>query len=418
MSKQQMKLSERANNHAQSKTNEVGIMKNKVTRRTAIKGIGGAAAVTATGLGFPAILKASDHITIGFLTAFTGLETILGETQFKCFQLAVEEINAKGGVSGRKIKYIAEDDQTTTKGCIEKARKLIYRDKVDCIIGLIASLEHVATRSVTTPAKKLLIYTTYYEGEVCEKYFAATGQVPNQQIDPMTEWLTKNIGKTVYVLGSDYIWPRRSAVAIQNAFERNGGKVLGVDFFPFGTQDFGPAFDKVKRANPDMVWMMIAGADGVTFLKQYRSFGMTPRLVSNGLDEIYSFAHPDLAAGSISNQAYFMGIDTPRNKEFVAAYRAKFGQEKPINAIGEAAYDAAWLYALAVEKAGTTEDEKVIAALSKVEFDAPQGHVNMSAKNNHMLCNSILARARDDGVWETIENFGQIVPEIPGCNLA
>lgn len=389
----------------------------RITRRTALKGAGAAAAASVAGIGFPAILKAQDTVKIGFLSALTGLETILGETQLNCFKLAVDEINAKGGAGGRKIEYVVEDDQTTTKGCIEKTRKLISRDRVDCIIGLIASLEHVATRSVTTPAKKLLIYTTYYEGGVCEKYFVATGQVPNQQIDPTSAWLTKNVGKSVYILGSDYIWPRESAKAIEQAFQANGGKVVGADFFPFGTQDFGPAFDKVKAANPDMVWVMVAGADGVTALKQYRSFGMKPQLVSNGLDEIYSFSHPELSAGAISNQAYFMGLDTPKNKEFVANYRAKFGQDKPINAIGEAAYDAVWLYALAVAKAGSTQDDKVIDALSKVEFEAPQGHVNISAKNNHMVCNSLLARAKPDGSWEVIENFGQIQPNVPGCNL-
>jgi urea transport system substrate-binding protein len=271
---------------------------------------------------------------------------------------------------------------------------------------------------VTTPAKRLLIYTTYYEGGVCEKYFVATGQVPNQQIEPMTKWLTKNVGKTVYVLGSDYIWPRKSTEAVEAAFQANGGKMVGAEFFPFGTQDFGPALEKVKAAKPDMVWIMVAGADGVTALKQYRSFGMTPQLVSHGLDEIYSFAHPDLTAGSISNQAYFMGLDNPKNKEFVASYQKKFGADKPINAIGEAAYDAAWLYALAVAKAGSTEDDKVIAALGQVDFEAPQGHVNINVQTNHMVCNSILARGKPDKSWETIENFGQIQPGIPGCKLA
>ena len=387
----------------------------RISRRTTLKGIGGAATMAA--IGFPHIVKAADTVKIGFLSALTGLETILGETQLNCFQLAVEEINAAGGAGGRQIEFLVEDDQTTTKGCIEKARKLIAQDKVDAIIGMIASLEHVATRSVTTPAKKLLMYTTYYEGEVCEKYFFATGQVPNQQIDPMTAWLTKNVGKSVYIVGSDYIWPQRSAVAIKAAFEANGGKVLGTEFFPFGTQDFGPVLEKIKAANPDMVWSMVAGADGVTILKQYRSFGMTPQLVGNGWDEVYSFAHPELAVGAISNQAYFMTLDNPKNKEFVAKYQAKFGANKPINAIGEAAYDAAWLYSLAVAKAGSTDVEKVIPALSQVEFDAPQGHVNFSAENNHMLANSILAKAKADGSWELIENFGQVKPIIPGCKL-
>lgn len=386
------------------------------SRRTALKGAGALAAASAIG-GFPAILRAQDTVKLGFMTALTGLETILGETQLNCFKLAVEDINAKGGAGGRQIEFIVEDNESSTKGSIDKARKLVFQDNVDAIIGMIASLEHVAARSVTTPAKKLLMYTTYYEGEVCERYFAATSQVPNQQINPTSKWLTQNIGKSVYIVGSDYIWPRRSAEAIKAAFEANGGKVLGTEFFPFGTQDFGPAFDRIKAAKPDIVWMMVAGADGVTVLKQYRSFGIEAQLVGNSWDEIYSFAHPELAAGAIGNQAYFMGLDNPQNKDFIARYQAKFGAGKPINAIGEAAYDATWLYALAVEKAGSTDVEKVIPALSQVSFEAPQGHVNMSAQNNHMLSNSLLARAKDDGMWEIIENFGQIEPDIPGCKL-
>lgn len=386
-----------------------------IDRRTALTGLGAAAAVTV--LGRPAIAKTPDVIKIGFLSAMTGLETILGETQLDCFKLAVEGVNAQGGVGGRKIEYVVEDDQTTTQGTINKARKLINEDQVDVIIGLISSLEHVAAQSVTIPAKKLLIYTTYYEGGVCSRYFAATGQIPNQQIDPTVPWLLKNVGKSVYILGSDYIWPRKSTNYIKADFEAHGGKMLGVQYFPFGTQDFGPALQMVQAARPDMVWVMVAGADGVTMLKQYRSFGMKPQLVSNGLDEIYSFAHPELVEGAISNQAYFMTIDTPANKKFVAAYGEKFGKNKPINAIGEAAHDAVWIYAKAVGLAGSTDTEKVIPALSKVSFDAPQGHVTMSAVNNSMVCNSIIARGGKGGMWDVIENFGQIEPVVPGCNL-
>lgn len=387
-----------------------------ITRRSALKG-GVALATTAAMGGFPAILRAQDTVKIGFLTALTGLETILGETQHNCFRLAVDEINEQGGIGGREVLFQVEDDETTTKGTIDKTRKLIHQDKVDVIVGMISSLEQVAARSVTSPAKKLLIYNCYYEGEVCDPYYAATGQVPNQQIDPTTKWLTENVGKSVYIVGSDYIWPRRSAEGIRAAFEANGGEVLGADFFPFGTQDFGPAFDRINRAKPDIVWMMVAGADGVTALTQYRSFGMEPQLVGNGWDEIYSFAHPEYTEGIIGNQAYFMGLETPENKSFIERYHSRFGAGRPINAIGESTYTSVWLYARAVELAGTTDVEKVIPALSKVEFDAPQGHVNMSAQNNHMLCNSILARANAEGMWETVENFGQVEPIIPGCNL-
>ena len=392
--------------------------KRHFTRRETLEKAGrGAAAAAIPTFSMPSILRAADGpIKLGFLSGLTGLETILGETQLHCFELAVSEINSAGGIGGRQIEFVVEDDQTTTRGAIEKARKLIAGDEVDATIGLIASLTHVAARSVTTPAKKLLIYSTYYEGEVCERYFFSTGQVPNQQIVPSVEWLTANEGKTTYVIGSDYVWPRKSAEAVKAAMEAKGGSVLGEDFLPFGTQDFGPVFDRVKAANPDFVWVMVAGSDLITCLKQYQSFGFKQQLFSNGLDELFSFAHPELTAGTISNQAYFMNLDTEKNKSFKKAYGDMFGADKPINAIGEATYDAVYLYKLAVERAGTTETEAVIDALGQIEFDAPQGKVSFAA-NNVMRSNSILARGNDQGHWDIIENFGQIDPIVPGCSL-
>ncbi|MFC4350360.1 substrate-binding protein [Fodinicurvata halophila] len=388
-----------------------------ISRRTTLKGMAATGAAATTSFGFPAILKASDTVHIGFLTALSGLETILGEIQQNCFELAVEEINNNGGAGGREVVFTVEDDQTQTQATIDKARQLIFRDDVDVIIGLIASLEHEAARTVTSPAQKLLIYTTYYEGEVCDPYYVATGQVPNQQIDPMVPWLVENVGKRCYIVGSDYVWPRTSAKYIQEAFERAGGEIIDTEFFPFGIQDLGPVFERINETQPDMVWSMLAGADGGTMLNQYNSFEMEPQLVGQGFDDVYAKSYPELIKGVIANQSYFMSLDTPANKEFLKKYRQKYGDDIPVNGIGESTYAATWLYAKAVAKADSTETDKVLAALPEVEFEAPQGHVNISAKNNHMRCNSILARAGDNGSFDIIEDFGQIDPEIPGCDL-
>jgi ABC-type branched-subunit amino acid transport system substrate-binding protein len=392
---------------------------NSITRRSTLKAIAGTAALSAVPMGFPSILRAADTVKIGFLTALTGLETILGETQQRCFERAIDDINAAGGAGGRELTFIVEDDQTTTKGAIDKARKLIGQDQVDVIIGMIASLERQAALSVTSPAKKLLIYTTYYEGNECDKYLVCTGQIPNQQIDPIVPWVTANLGKSVYVMGSDYVWPRGSTDQLKAALEANGGKLAGADFFPFGTQDFGPAFDKVKDANPDIVWFMFAGSDAITSVKQYRSFEMKPELIYHGWDEAFLPAvTPGEQAGIIASQAYFQQLDNPVNNAFVQRFAKKFGADEPINAIGEATYAATWLYAKAVAKAGSADPEKVIPALSQVEHDAPQGHVNISAENNHMLCNSILARVNDKASFDIVENYGQVQPVIDGCKLA
>jgi len=221
------------------------------SRRTVIKGLGAAAAVGA--IGMPTILRAADQVRIGFMAPMTGDEALLGQTQHQCYQLAIDDLNAAGGIAGREIVSIVEDDETNTKATIDKARKLIGQDNVDVIIGLLASFERQAAMSVTIPAKKLLIYPTYYEGGDCNHYLVNTGQLPNQQIDPMVAYLVKNVGKTIYVLGHDYSWPRGSTEQMKKALEPLGGKVIGADFFPFGTQDFGPTFATVKAAKPDIV---------------------------------------------------------------------------------------------------------------------------------------------------------------------
>ena len=378
----------------------------------------GVAAAGASVFGFPAILKAQDTIKIGFHSGLTGLETILGETQLNCFKLAVEEINASGGAGGRKIDYIVEDNQTTTRGAINKTRKFIYEDKVDVIIGMITSLERAAALSVSVPAKKLVMYPTYYEGGECNRYLACTGQIPNQSVDPFVPWIQKNVGKSVYILGSDYVWPQKTAEAVSKAFGKAGGKTLGVEFFPFGTQDFGPAMDHVRAAKPDVVWSLFAGTDAVSFIKQFASYNPGGQNVSNGIDELFttSVGGSDVE-GIIVNQSYFTTLNTPANKTFIKKYRAVHGKDSYVNAIAEATYIAVWLYAKAVAAADSVDTEKVIDALGTVSFDAPQGQVQFNTSNQHLIANSIIGRCRKDGLFDIIENFGPINPSVPGCKL-
>ena len=389
-----------------------------VSRRTVMKGAG--ASVLAGDLAMPSILRAqSDQITIGFHSALTGLEAILGETQLNCFRLAVDEINAAGGAGGREITYLVEDNQTTTRGAIDKTRKFIFEDSVDVIVGMITSLERAAALSVSVPAKKLVIYPTYYEGGECERYLACTGQIPNQSVDPFVPWITENVGKSVYVLGSDYVWPQETAKAISQAFEQAGGTTLGTEFFPFGTQDFGPAPDRIRAAQPDCVWELFAGTDALSFLKQFASYRPGGQLLTNGLDELFTTAVDGAnVEGIIVNQSYFSSLQTPANDTFLASYRSAFGADSYVNAISEATYVATWLYAKAVEKAGSTETEQVIDAMAGLTLDAPQGPVSFDGSNNHLATNSIIGRCRSDGLYDIIENFGAIAPVVPGCQLA
>lgn len=389
----------------------------QATRRTVLKGA--VAAAAAGSMGFPALVSAqSNRVKIGFHSALTGLETILGETQLNCFKLAVEEINAAGGAGGRRVDYLVEDNQTTTRGAIDKTRKFILQDKVDVIVGMITSLERQAALSVSSAAKKLVIYPTYYEGGECNRYLVCTGQIPNQSVDPFVPWLEKNVGKSVYILGSDYAWPRKTAEAISAAVAKIGGKTLGAEFFPFGTQDFAPALDRIRAAKPDMVWELFAGVDAVSFVKQFASFKPGGRLVTNGLDELFTTSIGGSAVeGVIVNQSYFTSMNRPANKAFIERYRAKFGKGALVNSIGEATYVGTWLYAKAVEKAGSTDTEKVIRALGQVTMEAPQGLVRINPTNQHMTTNSVIATCRKDGLFDIVQESGPVEPIVPGCRL-
>ena len=387
------------------------------SRRSVLKTAGAAAGL----LAMPSILRAAegDTIKIGFHSALTGLETLLGETQVNCFEMAIDEINAGGGAGGREIEYLVEDNQTTTRGAIDKTRKFILEDEVDVIIGMITSLERSAALSVSAPARKLVIYPTYYEGGECERYLACTGQIPNQSVDPFVPWITENVGKSVYILGSDYGWPQETAKAISAAFEANGGSTVGTEFFPFGVQDLGPAMDRIRAANPDVVWELFAGADALTFLKQYNSFKPGGTLLTNGLDELFTTAvDGSNVEGVIVNQSYFSSLQSPANETFLKAYKDRFGQDRWVNSIAESTYIAAHLYAKAVDKAGSADTEKVIDAMAGISFEAPQGPVTFDGSNNHLAVNSIIGRCRNDGLYDIIENFGAITPSVPGCNLA
>lgn len=394
-------------------------MKTMINRRDLLKQGAGAAILVGTGLSFPGILRAADTVKVGLSIPVTGLQAILGETLMNCYKLAAAELNAANGIAGRKVELIIEDNQTTTKGAVDKARKLIGQDKVDVVMGTIISLERSATLSVTSRAKKLFFYPTNFEGGECDTYFVATGPIPMQQVDPMAPWIVESLGKSVYILGSDYAWPRKMTEAITAALEKAGGKVVGADFYPFGTQDFGPAFQKIKDSKPDIVWSMVVGNDAVTQLKQYRSFDMRQPLIAP-LDEVFNkdALPPGVAAGTYAPQPYWMSIDSPANKAFIDGFRQRFGQDKMVNGIGEAGYNGLHLYALAAEKAGSFEDAKVLAALPSVEFDAPQGKVRIDGSNNHCIVNSFVGKAKDDGVgYEVVKSFGAIEPVTPYCKL-
>lgn len=359
-------------------------------------------------------------IKLGVLSSLTGLEGILGETMVNGAKLAASDVNAAGGINGRMLELIVEDDTTDPKVGVEKARKLVKQDGVTAIVGTITSAMRNAVASVTSEMKTLLIYPVYYEGGHCDPYLFVTGQVPNQAVDALVPWLMENRGKTFYIAGSDYVWPRETTKLIKQVVEQNGGQVVGEEFFPFGTVDFSSLLNRVKSSGANVMYELFAGGDAVAFVKQFYDFGLgnSVQMASNGLDESFTLAlDPKTIKGTIACQSYFMSLDTPENKELLQRYHQQFGQDAVFTAIAESMYIAVRMYANAAAAAASTDTDAVIEKLKGEKFTAPEGEVSIVPGNHHARLRSLIGELQEDGQFKIVKDFGTIDPDVPGCNL-
>jgi urea transport system substrate-binding protein len=399
----------------------------RATRRSLVK----AAAAATFGLPFLASgarggLRWADRssagsIKIGGLFHKTGIGQIWGDIQARPAILAVEEINKAGGVLGKKLVLISEDDQTNPDVSVRKGSKLALQDRVEAIFGLVySSTRSAVAANVAARYKVPYFYPTYSEGGVCGRYFVNVGALPNQQLDFFIPYLMRRFGKGFYFVGQDYVWPRESIKYCQRLIARNGGKVLGAEYVPIGkTRDWAPILGRIQKKKPDVYFPFIGGDDLIANLRQFFDFGLNNEvgLASTLLDESFVPALPKKVRGGIPCAAsYFMANNTPENKAFLRRFRARFGTKAIVTNIGEGVYDSIWLWKLAVEKAGKIDKEAMIDALPKVKFKAPQGEIYIYKNTNHAALHQIIAESRPDGTFRLIKDFGLVKP-ISHCKI-
>jgi urea transport system substrate-binding protein len=307
----------------------------------------------------------------------------VGQSMKVSTEIAVEEVNEAGGVLGRQIELIIEDEASDPAVAVEKAKKLIREDGVTFIVGTLISAVRNAVVEFTEPAKVPLFNPTYYEGGLCDPYFFSTGALPNQQIDPFVPWLVENHGKTFYLIGSDYEWPHGSFAHLKRGLEELGGSVVGEEYVPFGVTDFSAQIKRVLDAKPDVLYPLIAGVDGITFWKQLAGFDFKGTRASHSVSEAIAQAlDKDTANGIISAAPYFMVVETPANTKFLDKYLER-SPAKYVDTFGEGIYDAVHLFALGAEKTESLDNAKLIEGLKGVQFDSPQGPITIDPATLH-----------------------------------
>ncbi len=390
-------------------------MTKTVGRRQFIK----ASAAAAVASVFPASLisnsaHAADPIKVGILHSLTGTIAIAEAAIVDAEKFAIGEINAAGGVMGRQIQPIVEDGASDWPTFAEKARKLLQEDKVAAVFGCYTSASRKAVLPVFEQNNGLLYYPTYYEGQEESKNVIYTAQEATQSVIAAIEWLAKNKGKTFFLVGSDYIYPRTCNKIAKPTIARVGGKTVGEEYAPLGHTEFSSIINKIKAAKPDCIYSTVVGGSNVAFFKQLKAAGLSgdkqvllSTVVSeNEIDGIGK----ENAVGYYACMGYFQSQKNPANIKFVKDFKAKYGQGRVIGDPMECGYTAVNFWSLAVKKAKSFDVAKVVAASSNLAFAAPEGDIHLDKSNHHTWKHARIGRARADGQFDIVYESPLIEP--------
>ena len=352
-----------------------------------------------------------EPIKVGILHSLSGTMSISEVTVRDATLMAIEEINAAGGVLGRPLEAIVEDGASDWPTFAEKARKLLLEDEVDVVFGCWTSASRKAVLPVFEENNGLLFYPVQYEGLEQSPNIFYTGATTNQQIVPAVEYLLEEGYESIYLLGSDYVFPRTSNTIIKEQVAALGGSVVGEEYVPLGGTEFSTIIAKIRQAQPDVIFNTLNGDSNVAFFKQYTDAGFTADTLQT---MSVSIAEPEIVGIGIENIEghlvawnYYQTVDSEVNATFVENYKALYGEDQVVSDPMEAGYFGVYLWAAAAEAAGSTDVEAVREAAAGIEFDAPEGLVTVDGDNQHTFKTVRIGQIREDGlidtIWETAE---------------
>jgi urea transport system substrate-binding protein len=397
------------------------------SRRSVLKGLAAVSAVALPGLSFAAppatsavnttkLAVTDTEVIVGQLHSATGTMAISETGAIQAERLAIEQINAMGGILGRKIKIIQEDGASDWPTFAEKAKKLLVSDRVATIFGCWTSASRKAVLPVVEKENGLLYYPTFYEGLEQSKNVIYTGQEATQQILAGLDWVVREKkSKTFFLVGSDYIWPRTSNKIARKHIENViKGSVVGEEYYPLGNTQFGSLINKIKLKKPDVVFVDVVGGSTVAFFKQLKAAGVTGATqivltLSVTEDEMLGVGGEN-AEGFYSSMKYFQSLDNGNNKKFVEAFKAKYGPNSVIGDVTQAGYLGPWLWKAAVEKAGSFDVDKVVAASPGIELKtAPEGYVKLH-ENHHLWSKTRIGQIQKNGQFKVVYESDLIEP--------
>ena len=357
----------------------------------------------------------ADSVNVGSLHDLSGAVDVYGIPSHMCMKIAIEEINAAGGLLGKKIELKVYDGQSDIKKYPQYAQRAALEDKVVMLQGAITGASREATRPVLRRYKVPFVYGTIYEGGLCEMNAISVNTGSDQQAVPLLEWSFKNLGKKVFYIGADYNAPRNIGIWTRYLAQQHGGEVVGDDYYPLDVTDFSTAISKIQAAKPDYVHSCLVGGPHMSFYRQWAAAGMLHKIpivsiVFAGGNE-HMVLTPEETDGIIVAYNYFQELDAPENKAFLKRVEAAAGADHPyVNGIAIGGYNGPMIWAEAVKKAGSFERGALMAAVAQgIEWNGPGGRMVLDGKTHSTQQDVHIIQVKDRK-WTLIETKKQVPP--------
>ena len=347
-------------------------------------------------------------IPVGVLHSFTGPMAASERAVADATLLAIEEVNTDGGLLGREVEPVIADGASDEEVFAREAERLITSADVSTLFGCWTSASRKAVRSVVERLDHLLVYPVQYEGFELSPNILYVGAAPNQQIVPAVKWSFDHLGGRFFIVGSDYIFPRMAALR---------GEIVGEEYIPLASMDVKTVVNRIVRSRPDVVLNTINGTTNAAFFSELRQAGISPSELPT---MSFSIAEVELRDWNLTRMEgeyaawnYFQSLETAENREFVARFRERYGEDRVVGDPMEAAYVGVHLWAQAVRDAGSFEPRKIRGALADQSYLAPGGMVYVDRFSQHVWKTVRIGRIQRDGQFEIVWSSEKPVRPIP-----
>ncbi|MDR6286379.1 branched-chain amino acid transport system substrate-binding protein [Methylopila jiangsuensis] len=346
-------------------------------------------------------------LVVGALYSETGATAFVERTQLNATRLAIEEINASGGVDGREVVLVSHDAQSDPARFASLAEALLDEERADLLIGCYMTNTRQAVVPVAERRGALLAYAACYEGFEYSPNVIYGGAVPNQHILMLARHLMNEPGKRFYLVGTRYTFPIESHRVLLTLIAERKGHALAERYVPLDVtrRELDQIVQDIRRKKPDVVFCTVVGRAASAFYELCAEAGLTADTTFASLtitEAEVAAMPPRLAEGHLTAATYFQSVDTPENRRFVRAYQARFGVRERLNAMAETAYAVTHLTLAAVARAGSAAPEAVRRELADMTFRAPQGEIRLDPENSHLYLWPRIGRVQADGQFQII----------------